>query len=251
MHSKDRHSSYFNRSVIFIFFSCIMLAFCSGGDARAEKDPEALREELAILKYKNDILDEKAQLAKSGKFYLITDLPEKEIHLMIRGVSLKTFPIERIEIGRRKLAFFSLPVDVSFQHIFEDGVVSPSRIVERYQIEPPSPEESGSTGEMNEEEPPPPPVPESKQIEVPHIFRIAFKDGFAFELLSTGVDEESPGFFKRTLARLRTKLSDIVSIFRKGRDVKLRAAMKPDDFRHFYRAVPDQVKMIVIFKPLS
>ncbi len=251
MHSKHRNSCFITKSAAFFFLFCMMLTFFSGEGARAEKDPQALREEVASLKYENDILDEKVQLAKTGKFYLVADLPEKKIHLMIRGVSLKAFPMEHIEIGKRTLAFFSLPVEVSFQHIFEDGIVSPSRVVERYQIEPPSPEENEGSNEMNEEEPPPPPVPESKQIEVPHIFHIVFKEGFTFELLSTGVDEESPGFFKRMLARLRTKLSDIISIFQRGRGIKLRAAMKPDDFRHFYRAVPDQVKMIVIFKPLS
>ena len=229
---------------LFLFFTSAVLLAGTG------KDAIDIHEEIAKLKFENSILDEKVQLAKSGKFYLIADLPARKIHLMIRGVPVKTFAIEHVEVGRRAFFFLPLSSNASFNSILPEGAIHPPRVVERYQIVPPPPEEVARRERMSEEEIPPPlPTPETKQIDVPPIFKLIFEGGFAVEIVSTGIDKESPGFFERLKARFRTKLSDIASIFQRGRDVKLRVSMRADDFRNFYRAVPDQIDMILITMP--
>ncbi|MEW5806790.1 MAG: hypothetical protein AB1756_05535 [Acidobacteriota bacterium] len=224
----------------FLFASSLLPAV-----VEEEKNPQ---DELAGLKYENDILEAKIQLARSGKFYLIADLQEKKIYLMLKGVPLKEFKVERIEIGRRIFIFIPGSMKTSFKHLYSDGIITPARVIERFQIIPPPPEEVTLREKLPEEEIPPPVIPEPKQISVPHLFSLVFKEGFAMEMISSQVDKESPAFLKRLSSRLKTKLMDVVALFKKGKGAKLRIFIDAESQRAFYRIVPDNINVIIIFR---
>lgn len=227
------------------FLFCFMLFFIFSFLMAAK---EEVQEKIASLRYESDILSARIKLAKSGKFYLVADIPEKKIHLMMRGISLKEFPLEDAEIGRR--VFFLLPFFSSkFEavKVFTRGAIYPSRMVKRYQIIPP---ESKREESSVEEPPPPPEPPKAKQVKVPHIYRLKFKGGFCLEIHSSGSDEESAGLFSRIWYRLRSKASDLLALCRGGGSFKVKCFLSPEEMRSFYKIIPDDISMILLIKPL-
>lgn len=210
---------------------------------------EAVQEKIAELKYENDILNARVKLGKSGKFYLIADLPEKKIHLMIKNISLKEYPVEDIEIGKRVLFFFPLwSSKMETVKVSTRGAIYPSRVVERFQIIPPEEKEEN---QKSEEEPPSmAKPPEAKRVDVPHIFRLKFRGGFCLEIHSTERDEESPGLLSRMRSRLRSKGSNLLSIFRGEGAFKVKCFLSAEEARSFYRIVPDDISMLLLVKPL-
>ncbi len=227
----------------FVFSLCFFsVVFLTGG--------QDVQEEIIRSKYENEILNARMKLAQSGKFYLIAQLPEKKILLMLRNVSLKEYSLEGIEIGKRVFFFFPIWAS-SFKtaKVFTEGAIYPSRVIKRFQIVPP---EEKAEGETSEEEPPPiiePPKP--KRIYVPYIFRMKFKGGFSLEIHPSELDEESPGFLSRMLSRLRSKASDLFSIFRGEGAFKVRCFLLPEEQRSFYKIIPDDINMLLIMKPME
>jgi hypothetical protein len=236
------HHHFFTKHFLF----CFALIFFSPFLIAAEED---VQEKIAPLRYESDILSARIKLAKSGKFYLIADIPEKKIHLMMRNISLKEFPVEDVEIGRRVfffVPFFSSKLDAA--KVFTGGAIYPSRVVKRYQIIPP---EEKMEESAVEEAPSLPEPPEAKQVIVSHIFRLKFKGGFCLEIHSAGSDEESAGFFSRMWSLLRSKASDLLALLRGGGSFKMKCFLSPEEMRSFYRIVPDDISMLMLMKPLQ
>lgn len=209
---------------------------------------EAVQEERAQLQYKNDILNARMKLAKSGEFYLIADIPDRKIHLMMKNVSLKEYSIEDVEIGRRKFFFFPLLSSrMEAAQVFTGGAIYPSRVVKRYQIIPP--EKKIENRNAMEEVPAAPEPPKEKEINVPHVFRLKFKGGFSLEIRSNESDQGSAGILSRILSSLRSKGSDLFAIFRRGGAFKVKCYLASEEMRSLYRSVPDDISMLLFVGP--
>lgn len=210
---------------------------------------EDVQDKIAPLRYESDILSARIKLAKSGKIYLIADIPENKIHLMIKNISLREFPLEHVEIGRRIfffVPFFSSKMEAA--RVMSGGSVYPSRVVKRYQI---IPSEEKKEQSAMEQAPPLAKPPKSKQVPVPHVYRLKFKGGFCLEIHSAGSDEKSAGIFSRMWSRLRSKISDLLALLRGGGSFKVKCFLSPEEMRSFYKVVPDDVSMLLLMKPIQ
>lgn len=226
--------------------SFMMLFLCLASDLLLAKN-EDINEKITRLTYENDLLSERFDLAKSGKFYLMANLPEKKIQLMLRNVSLKEYPIKDIEIGRRVILFIAAwSSSLEISRVFTQGKISPSRVIKRFQIIPP--EENVEETSSEEERPSLMEAPKPKKIKVPYLFRLTFQGGFALEIYPSKRDDETPGFLSRLLSYLRCRGSEFFSLFRRDGSLRLRCFLTPEDQRSFYQIVPDDISLLLVMK---
>ena len=213
------------------------------GAVGAQERPEADR--AAALAAGVAALERRVELATSDVFYLLLDASASELRLMFGGAVLQSYPFVAADVGRPRTSFVGVSDPSDWQStIWQTGTLVPSRPVEERQIQPPEP---GA-----EEELPPPVVPPTAEeaIPVPDRYRVRFDGGFALEIRRTAPDGES-GWWRRVRGGWSRRWQDVRSALRRSdRDVlRVRITMEPSSADALYRALPPDVRLLVVSAP--
>ncbi|MBE0564411.1 MAG: hypothetical protein IH621_00510 [Krumholzibacteria bacterium] len=187
----------------------------SGGD-----DPDAAQVKLALA------------LARTDSFYLVLDLRRAELHLMLGGVPLRTFPYTVAAVASPRVAFTAgrTPRDWTGR-VWRDGGIAPAPRRERAEITPP-PVGSGAAPEIVV-----PPLP-GDGPPPPARFLVRFADGLELEIRREG-DAGATG--------LRDRLGLLADPRRPH--LRLRLTLSADHATDLYRCLPPGVLLVVLGRP--
>jgi len=157
-------------------------------------------------------------VAKTKEFYYVMDIPGRALTLKLRGVTLRSYPLQTVELG----APLGGPTDPDWaQRIcdFRKESVPPPR-----QIEP------GGASLEN-------PLLSDDAVAIPTSFTMSCNSG-----LSIRIRTASDGGFWSSLA-------DRWALDNPTRSVRLRVRMTDEEARRLYRSLPDEAK--ILFKIAS
>lgn len=213
------------------------------GAVGAQERPETDR--AAALAAGVAALERRVELATSDTFYLLLDASASELRLMFGGAVLHRYPFVAADVGRPRTSFVGVSGPSDWRStIWQTGTLVPSRPVEERQIQPPKP---GAEDEL-----PPPVVPPTAEeaIPVPDRYRVRFDGGFALEIRRTAPDGES-GWWRRVRGGWSRRWQDVRSALRRSdRDVlRVRITMEPSSADALYRALPPDVRLLVVSAP--
>lgn len=221
--------------------ACLAVWGCS----RTPVEPQArdARDEVARLQRSTAVLERQVELATGKDFYLVLDPAVPDLALMLRGADLQRYPVLGMTVGEPRMAWMRRAGGQSWQGvIWSGGTLDPARPVHRVVLQEP---ESGPA----DAEPSPPPVPPTaeERYRVPSRYRIRFADGLSVEIRPREGDTTAGAW-----VRLRTwwsaKWRDVFAVVRaRHRDaLRLRIVLSPRDAESLYRALPPDVRLLVL-----
>lgn len=161
------------RITALLFLVLAFAAWAKGGAATSAPAPVDEQGALAIAR---------ARLASSGRFYLELDLSAARLHLCHSGVSIATYPLRDLSVGRPRI--FLVPRGKERHwvgEVWSSGELEPARQIRRVKIVPgdestvPTPGEAGVI---------PPSMDEL--IAVPRVFEIRFQGNKVIQLRLAG-----------------------------------------------------------------
>jgi hypothetical protein len=182
----------------------IMLA---GGDTltRLETEARVARQEL--------------EAAQSGAFYLIVDATEKKVTLKIRGVDLRSFAVQSIEMGA---VLRGGRGSIGWAESLHDFARTQS--LARKELQPEKTAETGNSNLLDEEREPTPPV-----------FRIACGPALSIRFIPEGRRGLWAGISDRVVGPDEPRGA-----------IRLRIRLAPSDYEELYRSMPERGKLIVV-----
>jgi hypothetical protein len=206
--------------------------------------PDDLRTEAARLQQGNARLQRLTELAAGKEFYLVFDPAKPDLALMLRGAELQRYAVLGMMLGRPRVAWRTRSEPAPWQgEIWKAGALEPSRQIDRLVLEGPEP------GKAETAEPTPPAIPRTAEelYPVPSRYLIRFADGLSVEIRPREADANL-GRGARFRAWWSAKWRDAAAAtFSSGRDaIRLRLVLNPKDAESLYRALPPDVKLIVL-----
>lgn len=228
-------------NTIVLLTAAVVLA--CGTPPAAPADAGDPRAEAARLQQTNAVLQRQIELAGGKAFYLVLDPSAPDLALMLRGAELQRYGVRGLQVGQPRVAWADRRDAQPWQGvIWNAGTLDPLRQVDRLVIQQPEPPKEG-------EEPEPPPVPPTAEelYPVPSRYHIRFLDGLSIEIRPLDADAEA-GRFARLWAWWTAKWHDVAAALGSAdRDlVRLRIVLAPDDAESLYRALPPDVRLIVL-----
>jgi hypothetical protein len=220
----------------------IVLSLASCSSSQPEGKTSDAQADVARLERKTALLERQLELARGKDFYLVLDPSAPNLALMLRGAELQRYPVLGLTVGRPRVGWITRGSDRPWRGVvWSSGVLEPSRPAERIVVEEP-------TGSQ-EDDPTPPPVPPTaeERLPVPSRYLIRFGDGLSMEVRPREADTEASGW-----TRFRTwwsvKWRDALTALRRdGHDtVRVRVVLQPPDAEALYRALPPDVKLLVL-----
>jgi len=209
----------------------------------AERPASDARAEIARLQRSTTMLERQVELATGKEFYLVLDPAVPDLALMLRGAELQRYPVLGMTVGQPRVAWVGRSGDRSWRGvIWTGGALDPARPVHRVVLQEP---ESGPA-DADPSSPPVPPTAEER-YPVPSRYRIRFADGLSVEIRPREGDTNA-----RVWVRMRTrwaaKWRDVLAVMRaRDRDVlRLRIVLSPNDAESLYRALPPDVRLLVL-----
>jgi hypothetical protein len=235
------------------------LLFAFAGGVTAQAGGETPREQASDLAVRNAILMRRLELARGdapvdtrkprkpseggNDFYLLLDPEAGRLYLMLRNAVLRDFRVQRLEQGVPEVVFHARRPDGEWQGvIYRGGQLDPSRELDRAVVVAPPPTKEGAESEAVV-----PPTPEEK-YPVPSRYRVRFSGNLSLEV-RTGDGDPSIGMRERWSQRLHHWWEDARSALGGGENpdtVRLRLVMAPDEARSLYRALPPDIKLLVL-----
>lgn len=204
-----------------------------------EADAEAQR-----LERVNRQLGHRLELARQGGFYLVLDVAARRIDLLLQGVELRSYPVERLEIGRARVGFLPRFGSEDWaDRVWSGGRLEPPRAEERVEIEV-------KPGDAETPEPAVPPEPELR-YPTPQRFLVRYADGASLEIVARG-----PGTGVRSVGLAGTisrRISEVAAALgpRSGRLPRLRLVLAAEDAAAVYRSLPPDTALLVALEPAS
>jgi len=198
--------------------------------------------ELARLSIQNELLQKQLDLAKGKDFYLLLDLPAKELSLMYRAALLQRYRVEGLEVGVPRVVYRPRSGSSRWEgRIWDKGNLDPARELDRVEIQAPPPTREGTEVEIKV-----PQTPEEK-YPVPPRYHIRFAGGLSIEVRPPG-SETTRGFWARLAEGWATWWSDAKAASRVEPEdtVRLHVVLSKKDAESLYRALPPDTKLLVI-----
>ena len=224
------------------------LATMSCGGPSAERSAAGADNEIARLQEATALLERRLQLATSGTFYLVLDPAVPDLALMLRGAELQRYPVLGLMVGQPRVAWVSRDTDRPWRGVvWAGGELDPARPVQRVVQEEPTAAQEGTEPEA----PPVPPTAEER-YPVPSRFHIRFADGLSVEIRPREADTVATGWARRR-ASWGARWHDVLAAMHVGqRDaLRLRIVMNPKDAESLYRALPPDVRLLVLARGSS
>ena len=218
-----------------------LLAACAFG-AFAQGQAEDPRQDALAAAREHALLSMKLDLAKQEGFYLILDAEAGRLILMLKGAELRDWKFAGLEVGFPSVVYKKKrPAEEWQGRVWEKATLDPPRQIDRYVIVAQAP-----TTEGNEADIPIPPTPEEK-YPVPARYHIRFEGGLSMELRTTAVDPTLP-LKERLKASYDHWLIDAKDALGEGSGdvVRLRLNMSPDEAKSLFRALPPDVKLLIL-----
>jgi hypothetical protein len=213
-----------------LFWVAFSLLAVAGASARSTAPSDSAR-----LSHLVEGLERELELASQDVFYLLLDPGRKELRLMHRGVSLWTYPIQRLEVGRPRLG--GSATGVAPGSVWSEGTLVPGRPQVRLQITPPPP---GEDPDSVLAVPIPPDIEEA--VRVPPSYRISFRN--LVVTVETPPGERPRASLGDRLRGLRLWFGDRFAAFDRGTD-RLRLVLSRPDAMHLFRSLPGNVSFVV------
>jgi hypothetical protein len=205
------------------------LAILGGAfEARAAEEPVA---EWQRLQRENAVLRLRAELAASGKPYLVLDPAGARLRLMNGAAVLRDYPLVASEIGTPRALFFDLGASAEWRgRIWAGGVLDPAPQYTRVEITAPEPGKP----------PPPAYIPEepAAALPAPPRYLLRFSGGLTLEVQDGSA---GPGLQER-LADLWSALRSVGS----ERVPRLRITLAPEAAGALYRSLPAETALLVL-----
>jgi len=192
------------------------------------------QDDTARLRRLNQRLGLQLELAQGDAFYLQADAARQRLDLMLQGVTLRSYAIERFEIGWPRAAFLRRTVDAGWaERIWSAGRLAPARPDERIEIR-------ANDGDAP---PPEPPVPRSPEEEcpAPGRFVVRYAGGLSLEFVTAEGAAWRPGSILLGLAdaaRAVWVLGEIAP--------RIRITLAADEFASLYRALPPDSGLLLV-----
>lgn len=194
--------------------------------------------EAARIAHENALIKRQLDLASTQKFYLLLDPRAADLRIMLAGVTMARFAVERVEIGVP--GGFSCrapqPPRAWSDSVWTGAQIDPPRVKDRYEIRV-DPNVMGP--------PPPPPVPllPEEAYPMPKSYSILFDHGLALEISWPDTTRPEP-LFKRLTTDLKDRYH---ALFLPQRDrLRVRLAMSLQDAAVLYRALPLNSSLLVM-----
>jgi hypothetical protein len=199
--------------------------------------------QVARLQRATAMLERQVELAAGKDFYLVLDPAVPDLALMLRGAELRRYRVLGLTLGQPRVAWVDRGGDRPWRGvIWTGGELDPARPVQRVVVQEKEPVPEGA-------EPAPPPVPPTaeERFPVPMRYHIRFADGLSVEIRPREADA-STGRWARTRAWWGAKWRDVLAAARpQPRDaLRLRVVLTPADAESLYRALPPDVRLLVL-----
>lgn len=203
-------------------------------------EPQDAKREAERLRFENEILEKKAELASGDAFYVILDPGARTLSLMLKGAVLRRLEVSGLEVGDRRVAFVPRGDALLWQgRVWSGGSLVPPREQDRVEIKAPPP----GMDEASAPEPPVPPTPEEK-YPVPPRYGIRYTGGLYLEILPLGETVPSKGLGNR-LQDWWDDAKEAMSSEPTDR-LRLRVSLKHEDSEALYRSLPPGTKLLVL-----
>ncbi len=225
--------------------AAVSLAVALGAAAVARSDDTGqARASVASLAQQVALTEQRAALAASDDFYVVVDPVRNKLVLMLKGATLREYPIEALQVGAPRVAFRQRHLADDWQgRIWKGGALVPARDHERIEIIPPDSTKVDSTNAAVLE---PPPLPED-MYPVPPRYHVRYTGGLSLEFRPHELDESQKwtarisnglhGWYRDMRAALAEQPEDVV---------RLRILMQPEHAASFYRALPPSTLLLVL-----
>ncbi len=208
----------------------------STGDADARRTVQRLAADV-------NLLEKRAALATSDSFYLLLDLQNSRLVLLLRDAVLRDYKFEALEVGEPRVVFRPRNLAGEWQgRIWTAGNLVPPRERDRVEITPPD-----TTAAPDSTQPfKLPPLPE-EAYPVPGRYHVRYAGGLSLEVrpqqLDTSVKKTS-----RVLATLGAWYHDMREATRQEPEdtIRLRLVLRPEDAASLYRALPPDTRLLVL-----
>jgi hypothetical protein len=214
------------------------------GTAGAAADPEAgSRRSLQQLAADVSLLEKRAALANSDSFYLLLDMQNSRLVLLLRGAVLRDYKYEALEVGEPRVVFRSRHLAGQWQgRIWTAGNLVPAREHDRVEIVPPD-----STAAADSTQPfKLPPLPE-EAYPVPARYHVRYTGGLSLEVRPQQLDS-SVKRTSRMAATFAVWYHDLREAIAKEPEdtIRLRLVLRPEDAASLYRALPPDTHLLIL-----
>jgi hypothetical protein len=198
----------------------------------------------ARLARENELIGRQIGLATGKGFYLALDPQAKKLDVMLAGVTLREYEVQRMRVGVPRSFSCSGQVRSDWvEHVWRKGVLEPQRDRDRVQIVA-----TGDSTTMPDV--PIPPLPEEAYTVPPRYF-IRYGGGFSIEIRSetgTGIGTQvAPTFWQSLLAPLRKSLAERAAADTES--VRLMVQLPDSSAGALYRSLPPDIDFIILYDP--
>jgi hypothetical protein len=214
-------------------------------------------EATARLRREVDGLRVERDLAGGKAFYLRLDASRHRLALMLQGVALDDYAVDRMEWGVPEVLYVDRRPQSDWDlAAFSKGRLEPERERDRIEVvapPPATPPPGGSGSPAPAESPSPPPIPKSAEesYSVPSPYRIVFAEGVSLEVRAQGHGQRNRSVFRRLADAASLRLADLGTALGLGarERVRLRVTLGAEDAASLYRSLPPDVGLVVVGLP--
>jgi hypothetical protein len=208
--------------------------------AEGQADPA---QAAARLAHENELTKRQIDLATGKGFYLAFDPQARKLDVMLAGVTLREYDVQRMQVGVPRSFSCSGQVRSDWvEHVWRKGVLDPQR--ERDRVELVATGDSTTMPEV-----PIPPLPEEVYTVPPRYF-IRYGGGFSLEIRSesgTGMKVAPPTFWQSVLAPFRKSLAERAAA--DSESVRLMLQLPDEGAAALYRSLPPDTDFIILYDP--
>jgi hypothetical protein len=226
------------RAVVALGVICAAITFSVG----ASNDDDAVRN-AARLAHENVLLKRQIDLATGKGFYLALDPQTKKLHVMLAGVTLREYDVQRMQVAVPRVFSCSPKVPADWvETVWRKGVLDPSRDRDRFEIIA-----TGDSTTMPDV--PIPPLPE-EVYEVPARYWIRYPGGFSIEIrpeTGTGMKTEALTFWQSLWEPMRKAMAERAAADTEA--VRLVLQLNDEGAAALYRSLPPDTDFLILYNP--
>jgi hypothetical protein len=238
-------STRIRRTIAAIAVACAagLVGTTVGFTASRAEGPADPAQAAARLAHENALLKRQIDLATAKGFYLSLDPQARKLDVMLAGVTLREYEVQRMRVGVPRSFSCSGQVRSDWvEHVWRKGVLEPPRERDRVQIVA-----TGDSTTMPDV--PIPPLPE-QAYKIPPRYFIRYGGGFSIEIRSeSGIDSTvaRPTFLQSLLAPLHKSLAERAAADTES--VRLMLQLPDDGAGALYRSLPPDIDFIILYDP--
>lgn len=175
------------------------------------------------------------ELAKGSDFYLVLDTETSRLRLMLRGVVLEEFAVDRLDLGVPERLFVNASGSGEVRdRVWTAGTLDPPNRDERQVIQPPDPKTPEEELEPPTADPPQP---------APGRYFIRFSEPLVLEVRSAG---SSSSFLGRLYEAGRRRATDAAAVVTGRAAARVRVFLSDDDAELLYQSLPPGTRLLVL-----